>query len=167
MSLVKAFHPTGTALGSTQGQDVVPIFWGGPDGNMPDSQNCGVRITMTPGKVSRPHIHHTTQVNVTLDRAWYGVLTLWGDQLENAEWLRQEGTLVIRPGVPHIALNPRRRPDTGERIHVDAIATEIRNNPDWRADVVPLPDLWPHAYRHADRLGLAHLFDFPPKSDWR
>jgi len=167
VTLVKAFHPTTDSQASTQGQDVTPIFWGGPHGNMPDSQNCGVRILMTPGKVSRPHRHDYAQVNVTLDTAWYGVLTLWGDQLENAEWLRQGGTLVIRPGVPHIALNPRRRPDTGERIHIDAIATEIRSVPDWREDVLYMPELWPHAYRQVDRMGLAHLFDFPPKTDWR
>jgi quercetin dioxygenase-like cupin family protein len=165
--LVQAFHPGPAIQGSAQGQDLTPIFWGGPDGNMPGSENCGVRIVMRPGKVSTPHVHHVTQVQVTLDSGWYGVLTLYGDTLEHHRWVRPGGTLVIRPGVPHVALYPHRRPDNDDRIVVEAIATEIRNNPDWRADVEPLPDLWFHAYRQADTLGLAHLFDFPPRKDWR
>lgn len=167
MTLVRAFHPAADTQSSTQGQDVTPIFWGGPDGNMPDSENCGVLISMAPGKVSRPHVHLTTQVNVSLVSGWFGVLTLWGETLDNDEWVRPGGTLVIRPDVPHIALYPRRRPDNGEKIVVPAVAIEVRNNPDWRADVEPCPELWFHAYRQVDSMGLAHLFDFPPKSDWR
>lgn len=168
MTLVKAFHPSPVQpVGSAQGQDVVPIFWGGPDGNMPESENCGVRIIMRPRKVSTPHVHNYAQVQVTLDSGWYGVLTLFGDDLEKAEWVRPGGTLVIRPGVPHVALYPGRRPDNNERIVVDAIATEIRNVPDYREDVVPLPNLWRAAYVHADRLIGAHLFDFPPRDEWK
>lgn len=150
-----AFHsaPTATQQGA-QGQDFYPIYWGGPDGNVPDSDTCAVRITMKPGKVSIPHIHDRVQVTISLESGWFGVLTLWGDNLENRLWLRPGGFLTIRPGVPHVALYPTHRPDTRERIHVDAIAAEFRNTPDYRDDVRQLPHLWSAVRKQANQMGI-------------
>lgn len=148
-----------------QGQGYVPVYWGGPDGNVPDSDTCAVRILMTPGKVSTPHIHDEVQVTVSLETAWYGVLTLWGPDLEHATWLYPSGILTIRPGQPHVALYPRHRPDNNERIHVEAIATEVRNTPDYRHDIRPMPQLWTVARRRTNQMGLEHLFNWPTPND--
>lgn len=157
---VYAFHPDlSRSENSDQGQDMVPIFWGGPDGNVPDSPVCGVKILMAPGKVSRPHVHREVQVQVTLESACTGVWTLAGDRLETASELRPGGTLVIPPGVPHIALYPHAMHMDGQC--AEAMATEIRNHPDYRYDTYGRPDLWPLAYERATMLGIAHQLNWP------
>lgn len=158
---VRAFHPDlGRLEDTAQGQRLTPVYWGGPDGNVPGSATCAVRILMTPGWVSMPHVHDEVQVTVALDSAWYGVLTLWGPNLENPTWLHPGGVLAIPPGVPHVALYPSRRPDNGDRIVIDAIATEFRNTPDYRYDVRRFPNMYPLARRAAARLGVEDLFDW-------
>lgn len=156
--IVHAFNPAPAAyLDSAQGQSLEPLWWGGPDGNIPDSPTCGVKILMTPRKVSKPHIHREVQVHVT-QITGLPVLTLYGDALENAVWLVPGGTLLIQPGVPHVALYPQRgsREDA-----LDAIAVEVRNTPDWQYDVEPLPELWPVAFNRASQADIAHLLEWP------
>lgn len=159
-----AFHPSLTdgvqRRPSMQGQDVMPIV---DRDTAPGCPLCQLAILMDPGKVSTPHIHNDVFVYVYLAIAGpQGVLTLYGDNLEHHVWLFQGGTLVIPPGIPHVAVYPRRRKDEElEEPSPVVVAIETRTTDHWTDDVVAIPELWATLYDKITPWAIEELIDFP------
>lgn len=155
----------GTAREGMQGQ----LFTRVVDGdNAPGSPLCQVGIRMRPGKVSTPHTHREVHVYVHVRECGIqGVLTLWGDALENEEWSFAGDTLWIPPGVPHVAVYPTFRDtrfDGDDYVNAPTLhALETRTTPDPEHDVVPLPELWPVLGGRLTELRLLGQVDLPPQ----
>jgi uncharacterized RmlC-like cupin family protein len=148
--------------GSVQGQNLAPVVGAH---NVPDLPFCQVAIVMEPGKVTRPHIHDEIHVAVTLTECDpTGVLTLYGDRFQYAQWLYQGQTLYIPPGVKHMAIRPR---PEGPRPRVPAplaYACETRSTGDWRHDVRHLPQDWHNVADQLWLMNLVHRVEWPAEA---
>lgn len=158
--MTEVFRPDweSMALGE-QGQSYT-VMWSGR--TVPGSPTCGLGISMGARKVSRPHEHEYSHVQV-IQLAGNPTLTLHGARLEKHTWLSPGGVLLVTPGEPHIALYPATQ-DARSAPLPDAQVIEIRSNPDPQDDIVYLPDLWAQVRVRAHELGIFYSLDWPEES---
>jgi uncharacterized RmlC-like cupin family protein len=133
MTIVR--RQSGLFAPSEQGQRLRSVVDGG---SAPGTPMCVVELEMPPGTVSWPHLHREVTPLIHLEEGdGEGVTTFLGWELEEMVTIRPGEYGVIRPGVPHVAVYPRRSAD-----QVWARGTETRDHPDPQYDNVRLPQLW-------------------------
>lgn len=144
-----------------QGQNFVPVL---DETNLPPTQLSQLVILMRPRQVSNVHIHHKTQVFVSVLECGQGlVLTLAGDKLEHEIWTRRYQTLYLPPGVPHVAVYPANPHGPQGGPTPDLMALETRTNTSADADIEALPGYGELLTRRLHELNLYDLIDPSPQ----
>lgn len=112
---------------------MVPLVSADINGMVTTQLSAGL-VRMKGRHTARAHRHDDTDVIVLLWKAGKaGVLTLYGDGLDQEIWQQPHQALWIPRGVPHAAINPSR--------YVSVVAWEFRSNPILGEDNQLMPDL--------------------------
>lgn len=152
-------------MGGNGQPEVYNVFSSGPDGTHPLSKYAAALIVMQPGVVSAVHMHPEEEVLLTcVDAAPWGALTLSGDNLDDADWIRPGEVKTIPPLIPHIAVYPssmpgHQRPDGA--LPPACRVYEFKARSAWREDTFRRPELNRRAVERIAELGLLGVVDLP------